>query len=795
MKSIVIVGSGVGGLTAGAKLAKQGYNVTVIEKHFVAGGYSTNFVRKAKTGEKVTFDVSLHGIGDLNSDRNFYKQLDEIGVFEKVKPIRKKETATVMFNNGEFFDIPDSFKKYKQELINKFPNEKIGIENLFCFLKVFDEDMEKTVWTDREMPKYIHKLQNITLYEFLKQYINDEKCIDLFCFLWLYYGLPAKELNAYYYLAAWLGYHIGGTYYIEGGSGALSKALVDIIEENGGHIVLKEEVIEVETKNNKIVSVVTDKGKKFKADVFIINGCVERVLECVDNNALVIDYIRNLEKKSIGCSLTQLYIGTDCDPTELGIDKADFFFDYEEPSQSGYEYAKQANYEKIHFGLVNYNLLDPNLNKNTGFICITLGDFEENWPERNTEEYKAKKEEVTNILLNRLYKHFPKTEGHVVITELGTPRTMERYTNNRAGAVYGFAQDVENGGFNRLSVKTPFENGYLASAWTQPGGGYQGAMLAGIICGNIILDKYSLEEPNLKQYDVLEPNMFMSGMIEDANKKYTKNVVAKYLFNFKDINKKYVVKVDNGKVFLDKDINDIDTEIICNYKTWCDVSNNKISGETAFREGGLKVKGNIDKFRILTKIFEPIKEEKPVIRKLVRGDIIFPLALAPFIFYWATSNLHIAYLSYGKYLMVSIFYTLLVIPIFKPKYVRNQITNLEKVNIITFSLMWILDIMMYNEIYINSLELILPLALIIFAFKGENIISQYTKLGFVESVSKTKLFNKINRNLSLMWAVIFIVQFLVAKVLITEPTGSIVYILSAIGGIISFTYPKKAMGN
>ena len=53
MENIVIVGSGIGGLAAGAKLSKEGYNVTVIEKHFIAGGYATNFVRKAKTGEKV----------------------------------------------------------------------------------------------------------------------------------------------------------------------------------------------------------------------------------------------------------------------------------------------------------------------------------------------------------------------------------------------------------------------------------------------------------------------------------------------------------------------------------------------------------------------------------------------------------------------------------------------------------------------------------------------------------------------------------------------------------------------
>ncbi len=795
MKNVVIIGSGMGGLTAGASLAKAGYNVTVIEKHFVAGGYATNFTRKAKTGEKVIFDVSLHGIGDLNKDRSFYKSLDDLGIFEKVKPLRKKETATVMFNNGDFFDVPDSFEKYKQDIINKFPNEKEGLEKLFDFLKTFDEDMEKNVWVNRELPKYIHQLQSITLYDFLKQYINDDKCIDLFSFLWLYYGLPAKKINAYYYLVAWLGYHIGGTYYIEGGSGALSKAFTDIIEENGGHIVLKEEVVNIETKDGKVVSVITDKGRKFKADIFILNGCTEKLFNCMDNKQVANEYIKNIKDKDIGCSLTQLYIGTDCDPTELGLDKADFFFDYEETSQTGYEYAKQANYEKVHFGLVNYNLLDPNLNKDTGFICITLADFEENWPERETEMYKTKKEEVTNILLERLYKHFPKTKGHVVITELGTPRTMERYTNNKKGAVYGFAQDIENGGFDRLKTKTPFENLYLSSAWTQPGGGYQGAILSGVFCSRIVKDKYKDEK--IENNDtLLEPNMFIAGMIEEGNKENAKNLIAKYKFNFKDINKAYVIKIENGKIYLDKDNNDIDTEIICDYKIWCNISNKKITGETAFREGSLELKGNIEKFRALTKIFEPseIKEDKPE-RKLVRGDIIFPLALVPFIFYWATSNIHILSIDISIYASFASFYTILIIPILKPKYTRNQITTLEKINIITFSLMFFIQEIFGGEVYIYS-ELILPISLIIFAFKGENVLSQYTKLGFIESVSKTKLFNKINKNLAIMWGIIFILQFVIAKLIfVGNPLGSIVYLLSLIGGIISFVYPKKAMGN
>lgn len=789
MKNIVIIGSGMGGLTAGAKLSKAGYNVTVIEKHFVAGGYATNFVRKAKTGEKVVFDVSLHGIGDLKEGRTFYSQLKDIGVFEKVKPLRKKETGTMLLKDGGFLDIPDTFEEYKKMLIDRFPKEQKGIENLFTFLKDFDEDMEVNVYQKGEIPKYIKELQNITLKDFLKKYVQDEEFIELFSFLWLYYGLPTEELNAYYYLVAWLGYHIGGTYYIEGGGGAFSKALADIIEENGGRIILREEVVKINTEGDKIISAETNTGKVFKGDIFILNGCLENLLDCVDDKKKIQPYFDNVKKLPSSCSLTQLYIGLDCSPTELGITKADLFCYFGENSETAYKYIEEKNYKNAHFGLVNYNLLDETLNKETGFLCVTLGDFEKNWPERDTEEYKQKKEEVTNILLERIYELFPKVKGHVVITELGTPKTMKRYTNNKEGAVYGFAQDIQNAGFNRLPQKAFFENTYIASSWTHPGGGYAGAMLAGIFCSDIIIDKYKEEN---KQTILLEPNMFIAGMIEDANKEYIKNQKINYLFNFTDINKKYYIKIENNKIKKEKHLDNIDVEIICTYKIWNDISDKKISGISAFREGSLTYIGDDEKFKLVPKIFSKQEEEEPKPRKLVNGTLLVPLALVPFIVYWSLSSF---YNNATLFLLLGAIYPVAIMPIFKPSYAKKQITMLEIANIVCFSLYGALYLTPYKNLAIYS-ELVLPILLLVSCFMKETALAEYTKLGFEEEVCKTKLFKKINRNLTFMWAIIFIVQFIVVKVLfLAYPIANITYVLSLVGGVLSIVYPKKAMGN
>ena len=63
--------------------------------------------------------------------------------------------------------------------------------------------------------------------------------------------------------------------------------------------------------------------------------------------------------------------------------------------------------------------------------------------------------------------------------ELGTPKTMQRYTNNKDWAIYGFSQKLSQAGFDRFYNKSHLKNLYFASAWTFPSGGFEGAMRAG----------------------------------------------------------------------------------------------------------------------------------------------------------------------------------------------------------------------------------------------------------------------------------------------------------------------------
>ena len=69
---VIIVGTGIAGLTAGLNLAKSGKKIALLEKHYIPGGYATNFTRKGKDGNIYTFDCSLHSLSGMNKDCTVY---------------------------------------------------------------------------------------------------------------------------------------------------------------------------------------------------------------------------------------------------------------------------------------------------------------------------------------------------------------------------------------------------------------------------------------------------------------------------------------------------------------------------------------------------------------------------------------------------------------------------------------------------------------------------------------------------------------------------------------------------
>lgn len=186
--------------------------------------------------------------------------------------------------------------------------------------------------------------------------------------------IASKTACGLVFFIPWIGYHLEGTYYIEGGAQALSNALVDAIKSAGGEVHLRSQVSEIILERGKAVGVRLKKGDVYKAN-WIVSGISPhhtygRLLENHDAARRELEAVSSLET---GTSLTQLYLGLSCEPHELGITEEDLILCNEPDSETDYEVMMSGQYTKGNWMLTNYNAMDPKLNEpGKGVIAITF---------------------------------------------------------------------------------------------------------------------------------------------------------------------------------------------------------------------------------------------------------------------------------------------------------------------------------------------------------------------------------------------------------------------------------------
>ena len=470
---VIVIGSGLGGLTCASHLSVLGYKVAVFEQHFLAGGYATNFKRHG-----YEFDVSLHGIGGLQPGGNVYSILQACHVLDKIKPIKNKLAYQVEWK-GKLIEIPNDLNKYQELLIELFKEYEKEIMNLFKGITRFENGFNRFILQSHKgVLNKVHP--DVALFmswsmkttdEVIRKYVNDDEFIRFFTTLWSYYGLPPKQLSAIYFFIPWVSYHHHGKFYIQGGGGKLSNAFVDVIHEHGGKVFLKSEVVEITLKHQQASGIKLKDGTQYEADIIVSNVNPITLSTLLQTNDL------KIKSQEIGCSLSQLYLALDCHSSKLKIPEEEVFFLGGDTPEQDYEMTLNQQFDTCGFLLTNYGSIDSNFE---GILTMTYLDNYERWPSEKTQ-YKLKKEEVTQMMLARLEKMYPGITSHIVVKELGTPKTMERYTKNPKGAVYGYAQTVKQSGRYRLKNQTNISNLFMSSAWNNPGGGYEGVISSGIM--------------------------------------------------------------------------------------------------------------------------------------------------------------------------------------------------------------------------------------------------------------------------------------------------------------------------
>jgi phytoene dehydrogenase-like protein len=472
----IIIGAGLGGLFAGAKLAKGGKKVLLIEQHSVPGGCATSF----KRGD-YTMEVGLHEMEGLHKKDLKTKIFRDLGVSDNVDFLKVPEFYRFK-NDRVDIVVSHNPEEATETLLKFFPDEKKAIDAYFA--QIFNDEIGNIYSSDEVGQSLGDFLDTITDNEDLK--------LVLLGNLGYYHDDP-YGLSLNYYCVAQRSYYTGGGNFIKGGSQKLSDYLAGFIENNGGEVIMKHAVTDIIVEDKKAVGVIykgTKKGsepiKAYATDI-VANAAMKNVAEMLPeeygNN--ITDQIKD---KEIAASLLTMYIGLKKPLQELGYNNySAFIYGDDIKTQSDILTNSKSDFTQRSFTFVDYGQIDSELapkGKSVASICCI--DYASDWEGLDRKEYLAKKENVAQTFISRLEKFIPGIKEAIDYYEIGTATTVKRYILTPQGSVYGFAQTPEQ--ILSEEVKT-IENLHFASAWGKLGGGYSGAIYNGYVCGFNILRK------------------------------------------------------------------------------------------------------------------------------------------------------------------------------------------------------------------------------------------------------------------------------------------------------------------
>lgn len=473
---VIIIGSGIGGLTIGSLLS-QGRKVLVLEKNNSFGGYCTNFKRQG-----FKFESAVQAINGLYKGSPVYQILRKSHALDGVRIAKPRHLYRSIFPDYDIKFPQADLNKYTKLLSSFFPEEKQNITKLIVTFKSIYIEM-KRFYKEKSLKKspFILKYGRRSLQELMDCFIKDKKLQAIISQYWMYRGLPPSKLSAITFAYIWYDYTVNGSYFPKDGMHSIIKNLVDTIKKNDGKVTHDREVSRLFVDNDIITEIELKNSKRYEADMFISNIDVFRTLDMIsDGNAQIIEpFLKKLRKNSLSISAFKIYLGLDIDVKKLGVKDYEIFVNPAYDTDLMYWASLENEFGKAPYSITIYsNLSDRFCKKGNSVLSIGLLSGYDFWKNLTRAEYKQKKEEIADILISRCENVIPNLRKHIKVKEIATPITMERYTGNSNGSIYGWNKRSLAEEIRFMNPTTPIKNLLLSSHWTKMGGGIGGVLLS-----------------------------------------------------------------------------------------------------------------------------------------------------------------------------------------------------------------------------------------------------------------------------------------------------------------------------
>jgi phytoene desaturase len=485
MKSVIIIGSGIGGLASAIRFKNKGYNVTVLEKNNYVGGKLTELKLN-----KFRFDAgpSLFTMPELVTElfELSSKRPEDYFEYEALETI-----CNYFYEDGTVITASKDLDKFATEIESKTSDNKIAVLN-HLKKSSFIYDTTSKLFLTKSLHKVSSYLSFSTFISFLKlpfispfktmntansAQFKDTKNQRIFNRYATYNGSNPYKATAILNIIPHLEYNLGA-YYPKGGMISITNSLSKLATDLGIEIKLNCTVNQINTKGKKITGV-NFNNETINADIVVANADIKTVYDNLLPSKKALSKVLKQERSS---SALIFYWGINKSFPNLDVHNIFFSEDYKKEFETIFDTHSISEDPTVYINITSkYNKTDAPENCESWFVMINVpGDYGQDWTDLIKKARQSIIDKLTRILNVDI-------SSLIIEEDTLTPQLIERKTSSYRGSLYGTASNNRMAAFFRHSNFSKSYNGlYFCGGSVHPGGGIPLALSSAKIIDNYI---------------------------------------------------------------------------------------------------------------------------------------------------------------------------------------------------------------------------------------------------------------------------------------------------------------------
>ncbi|XP_051894533.1 all-trans-retinol 13,14-reductase-like [Pristis pectinata] len=520
----IVIGSGIGGLTAAAILAKSGKRVLVLEQHDQAGGCCHTFIKKG-----FEFDIGIHYIGRLHEGSLLRTLLDQItdgqlewvkmdDVFDHIILGEHQSLRTYQLCSGE--------ENYQRHLKTQFPEEKEAINKYLKLIEMIGKRLPLLVIIKvipLQLARFlirigiihwftsIFKLASTSLSDVVNNLTKNNDLRTVMCYLCGDYGVMPRDASFVMH-ALVVQHYQKGAWYPKGGASEIAFHIIPVIKKSGGDVLMRAPVQRIlVNEDGEAYGVTVKKGEDeinlfapiVISDAGIFNTYEQLLPREVQSKPAIQAQVSSAHHGVAGFSV---FVGLNGSKEELGLKAANYWFFKENNIDDlfmKYLSLKNKDFtEGCPMKFVSFpSAKDPTWNDRfagkSSMVIVTFVCYEwfEKWKDERVkkrgEDYENLKMALARNLIDQTTEYFPQLKDRIEYIKVGSPLTNQFYIAASRGEIYGVSHDLSRFAPETIAsfrAKTPIKNLYLTGQDVFSCG-FSGANHGALICASGVLHR------------------------------------------------------------------------------------------------------------------------------------------------------------------------------------------------------------------------------------------------------------------------------------------------------------------